>query len=75
MLYVVLEYCCFKNRSTKMLPKSNNNRLVSYSLRYDWNSVSIVTNYFLWNVFLTSNKRVNSFEFVVLLNAMKSYNI
>lgn len=58
-----------------MLPKSNNNRLVSYSLRYDWNSVLIVTNYFLWNVFLTSNKRVNSFEFVVLLNAMKSYNI
>ncbi len=56
MLYVVLEYCCFKNRSTMMLPKSNNNRLVSYSLRYDWNSVSIVTNYFLWNVFLTSSK-------------------
>lgn len=39
-----------------MLPKSNNNRLVSYSLRYDWNSVAIVTDYFSWRVFLTTNR-------------------
>lgn len=71
MLYVVLEYYCFKNSSTKMLPKSNNNRLVSYSLRYDWNRVSIVVGYFLLSVFLATTRLVNSSKFVVIPSTMK----
>lgn len=71
MLYVVLEYCCFKKNRTKMLPKSNNNRLVSYNLRYDWNSVSIVTDYFLLSVFWTATRLAHSYKFVVLPIDMK----